>query len=124
MSKLCIDARMINDSGIGVYIKNYIEYMLKNKIFNDIILLGKKRELEKLFNSYPNWYCQETDIPIYSIKEQFAFPFLIPKCEIFWSPHYNIPLLPIKAKKRVVTLPDTAHLVLADLFDFGIIKQL
>jgi len=124
MAKICIDARMINNSGIGVYIKNYVEYMLKNKVFDEIVLLGKERELEKIFNSYPNWSCQEIDIPIYSIKEQFAFPFLIPTCDIFWSPHYNIPLLPIKAKKRVVTLPDTAHLVLTDLFDFGIIKQL
>lgn len=124
MPNLCIDARMINNSGIGVYIRNYTEYVLRDKFFEEVILIGNKKELDKFFSSYSNWYCKETNIDIYSIKEQLILPFLIPQCDVFWSPHYNIPLLPIRAKKRIVTLPDTAHLALSDSFRFGLIKRL
>ncbi len=48
--------------------------------------------------------------PIYSLQEQFALPKLIPPCDLFWSPHYNVPILPIKAKKRIVTIHDAYHL--------------
>ena len=122
--KICIDARMVSNSGIGVYIRNYTEYILKNNCFAEVILLGKKIDLNKAFGHFSNWRCHEMNVPIYSIKEQFVLPFLIPQCDIFWSPHYNIPLLPIRAKKRVVTLPDTAHLALSEPFDFGLIKKL
>lgn len=124
VDKITIDARMINNSGIGVYIRNYTEYILKNGFFSEVILLGNKKELDKFFSSYSNWYCKETNVAIYSIKEQLILPFLIPRCDVFWSPHYNIPLLPIRAKRRIVTLPDTAHLALSDSFNFGLIKRL
>jgi len=124
MNKICIDARMINNSGIGVYVRNYAEYILQNEVFEEVILIGNKKELDIFFSSYSNWYCKETNIEIYSIKEQLILPFLIPQCDVFWSPHYNIPLLPIRAHKRVVTLPDTAHLSLSDTFGFGLIKRL
>ena len=53
--------------------------------------------------------------PIYSLKEQFELPLLIPKCDLFWSPHYNIPLSPLRARKRVVTIHDACHLTLPNL---------
>ncbi len=37
-------------------------------------------------------------------------PFKIPACDIFLSPHYNIPLLPIRAEKRAVIIHDVYHL--------------
>jgi glycosyltransferase involved in cell wall biosynthesis len=52
------------------------------------------------------------NLPIYSFQEQWLFPKLIPPCDIFWSPHYNIPLRSIRAKKRIVTIHDACHLAL------------
>jgi glycosyltransferase involved in cell wall biosynthesis len=51
-------------------------------------------------------------MPIYSIEEQLRLPLLIPKCDLFWSPHYNIPMLPTAAKRRLVTVHDVNHLAL------------
>jgi glycosyltransferase involved in cell wall biosynthesis len=48
--------------------------------------------------------------PIYSISEQIEYPAIIPKCDIFFSPHYNVPLLPIKAKHKITTIHDVFHL--------------
>lgn len=123
MIHLCIDARMINNSGIGVYLKNYTEYILKKDIFR-ITLIGNKKELYKYFDKYSNWSLIESDVPIYSIREQIELYKMVPYCDIFWSPHYNVPILPIKAKKRLVTIPDTAHLTLGDFLGFGVIKRL
>jgi glycosyltransferase involved in cell wall biosynthesis len=69
-----------------------------------------------------------TKSPIYSIQEQFTLPILIPSCDIFWAPHYNFPLAPIKAKKKIVTLHDIYHLVgpvnfLKRLYARGVIKN-
>jgi len=108
--QLAIDFRMHNASGIGTYIKNIIPFLL-NRF--DIILLGNNDEIQKY-----HWSNQvkivECNAKIYSIKEQFELAQKIPKCDIFCSPHYNVPLLPIRAKKRVVTIHDVFHLAFYD----------
>lgn len=106
LSTLVIDARLIKASGIGVYLKNIIPSLLDDF---KITLLG---DIEQLMQE--EW-SRRTQIiscqaPIYSIKEQLALRNKIPTCDLLWSPHYNIPLLPIKAKKRVVTIHDVYHL--------------
>lgn len=104
--KLTIDFRMHNASGIGTYIKNMISYLIDRF---DIVLLVNSGEIQK-YDFYKKVEIIECDSKIYSIKEQFELFFKIPKCDIFWSPHYNVPLLPIKANRRVVTIHDVFHL--------------
>lgn len=36
-------------------------------------------------------------------------PFIVPECDIFWSPHYNLPLAPLRARKKIVTIHDIYH---------------
>ncbi|WP_228724318.1 glycosyltransferase family 4 protein [Spirosoma sp. KUDC1026] len=105
---------MIHNSGIGVYIREYINYIVQEKIFDKITLIGKPELLKRYFGQFSNWECVEADFPIYSITEQIKLPRLIPACDLFWSPHYNIPLFPIKARKRLVTVPDVFHLAHAN----------
>ncbi|OIN56519.1 glycosyltransferase family 4 protein [Arsenicibacter rosenii] len=110
---VCIDARMINNSGIGVYILNHI----KNYLYDDeieLILIGDKNNLIAcLGSSFTRAVIIEDLTQIYTIKEQISLYLQIPECDIFWSPHYNIPLLPVKARKRLVTIHDTYHLTYA-----------
>lgn len=103
---ITIDARMINDSGIGTYLKNIIPYFITN--FN-VILLGDKRKLLAFENEKKNNIINFT-AKIYSLKEQLLYPTIIPKCDIFWSPHFNAPVLSIKAKKTITTIHDVNHL--------------
>ena len=111
---LCIDARMINSSSIGRYIRGIICNLIN---YFKIIAIGNAKEI----NEYP-WskYVDiiHTDLPIYSFKEQIKMPFKIPKCDIFWSPHYNIPILPIRPKIRVVTIHDVYHLAFSKYYSF------
>jgi len=117
MISVCVDARMLNNSGIGVYIREYVKALLEDESI-DVILMGRMAEIELTFNDHLNkkkWKHIEADIPIYSILEQIKIPKLVPSCDIFWSPHYNVPLLPIRAKKRLVTIPDVFHLAHLDM---------
>ncbi|QJD98465.1 glycosyltransferase family 4 protein [Mucilaginibacter robiniae] len=95
---------MIDASGIGVYLKNILGGLIGTC---QITLLGDPAKLTQFQRQVSIIPFYE---PIYSIKEQLGLRKLIPSCDLFWSPHYNVPLLPIKGKKRVVTIHDVYHL--------------
>ncbi|KAA6343177.1 glycosyltransferase [termite gut metagenome] len=98
---------MINSSGIGRYLQIILPDIIEH--FSNVFLLGDEQLLkEKLQND--NLHVIPFNEPIYSISEQLKYPYVIPKCDIFFSPHYNVPLLPIKAKHRIVTIHDVFHL--------------
>jgi glycosyltransferase involved in cell wall biosynthesis len=109
MIHFCADVRMLNNSGIGVYVQKYIQSVLRHNVF-EVTLIGRKKEIDFYFGAYSNWQHIEADFPIYSITEQLKLPRLIPACDVFWSPHYNIPMLPIRARRHLVTIPDVYHL--------------
>lgn len=103
---LTIDARMIDDSGIGTYLKNLLPYFLSQF---KVTLLGDKERLSH-YVFYNNCQVIKFNAKIYSIKEQLLFPLKIPRSDFFWSPHFNTPILPIKANKRITTIHDVNHL--------------
>ncbi|GAB2534969.1 glycosyltransferase family 4 protein [Rufibacter soli] len=106
MPLLVIDARMIDASGIGVYLRHMIPFLAEEF---KVTLLGDPAKLQAL-EGLSQVQIIPAFAPIYSIKEQWSLVKAIPEADLFWSPHYNIPLLPIKASRRVVTIHDTYHL--------------
>jgi glycosyltransferase involved in cell wall biosynthesis len=106
--KICVDARLLTKSGIGRYLREILIPLSKE--FDLICLVDNSGVPFMQLNAINYKLC---DAKIYSVKEQFLLPKLIPKCDLFWSPHFNIPLLPIKAKKRLVTIHDAFHLAFA-----------
>ena len=112
--KLVIDFRMHKASGIGTYVKSLLPFLVEKF---EVILLGSRAEIQDYAWS-KGVKILECKSKIYSIKEQLELPLKIPKCDIFWSPHYNIPILPIMAKFRVVTIHDAFHLAFYDTLNF------
>lgn len=106
--KIVLDARLINASGIGRYISNVLYNVQILSPDFDILLLGNVEELERFSSSRIT--IRDFRTPIYSMKEQLIYPQIVPVCDLFWSPHFNVPLLPIKARKRLVTIHDVFHL--------------
>jgi len=106
MKNIVIDARMINHSGIGTYLRSVLDALTSE--FN-LTLLGNKN-LFKPFPRFEDLKIITCKSKIYSIAEQLELPRKIPRCDLFLSPHYNIPLLPIKAKQRIVIIHDVYHL--------------
>lgn len=104
--KVAIDARMIESSGIGTYIRN----LMGQGIYD--VALGDEESIRKYDRDV-------TVIPfkdnIYGIGEQIHFPYReLKKLGItkLHSPHYNIPLF--FRGKLVVTIHDLIHLRLPE----------
>lgn len=104
---LVIDARILGSSGIGVYLKEVLPFILDCGRFQVSLLYHREDRQSLIWDDVEYLSCEA---PIYSIREQFEVAWKVPSCDIFWSPHYNIPLLPIRARARVVTIHDVYHL--------------
>lgn len=113
MIDLCIDARMAFSSGIGTCIREIVPYF-NVAPFRPILLV------DRLDQPWCKGFEQiHFPAPIYSLAEQITYRKTIPSCDLFWSPHYNVPLLPIRAKKRIATIHDAYHLALGRLHEKG-----
>ena len=102
--KIVVDARMQAHGGIGTFLQQVLMHLEKTD--HEVQILGP----------------EELSSSIYSLKEQIELPRKIPECDLFWSPHFNIPILPLRARSRVVTIHDLYHL--DHLGDFSLEKKL
>ena len=90
MKKIAIDCRMINNSGIGTYLREILPYLLGTQ--NKFLLIGNKEKLKE-FLKYKNIELLECDIKVFSLQELFLFPVnKINQCDIYYSPNFNISL--------------------------------
>lgn len=104
--RIAIDARMINMSGIGSYIK-----ALSNKGIYEVAL-GNEADIKKVDNTVS---VIDFDEKIYSIKEQLRFPkkeLKAQKVDLLHVPHYNVPIF--YNGPMAVTIHDLIHLVLPE----------
>jgi len=111
MKEICIDVRMALNSGIGTYIRNIVSRLLKGP-FN--LKLIAHQELIQKWPALSSFNVLLTSAPLYSVQEQIALPLLVPKCDLFWTPHFNIPLAGVRANKRMITLHDVYHLAFGE----------
>lgn len=118
--KVVVDARMIYSSGIGRYLRNILPNIIES--FSEVILIGNMNQLKPLYGKYSNITMLECNEGIYSLKAHFQLSQLIPISDIYWTPHFNLPLLPIKSTNIVCTIHDAYHL--SKTSDFGLIKRL
>lgn len=109
MNDIVFDARMINKSGIGSYIKAILPELVQRY---DCVILGDKNEITKIIPNHKNII--NFNANIYSISEQFLFSKFTPESLLFWSPHYNVPIFKTKAKKQLTTIHDVYHLAFQD----------
>ena len=117
-----IDLRMIEHSGIGVYIQSICNEILQNlKNAKFILLVDKKIN----YNNYFNLGVYESVIiysPIYSISEQIEIVYKLKgyQIDLYWSPHYVFPIF--LNCKILLTVHDICHYV--DRSFRGIFKKL
>lgn len=100
-----IDSRMIRSTGIGTYLRNLLSG-LQHQLQARPVLYGNPEQLQSF--SFP---VKNFQAPIYSVKEQAVYPFLLGQCDLWHAPHYNIPVFRPPGTKLVVTIHDLIHWV-------------
>ncbi len=115
---LAIDARMLGASGIGVYLEKLIIELGRRTNYKIVLLV---------FDEYTNYFESRTSMQfkyialktkIYNPIENIELSIKIPKCKIYWTPHFNSTFLPTRARKRLTTIHDVFHLTEYASFGF------
>lgn len=94
MANIVIDARMARHSGIGVYIRAVVPRVARLLPQHRFAVVGNLDdpwfvEIENCTNTR----AVECTAPIYSLREQWELPRLVPSsAATFWTPHINVSL--------------------------------
>jgi glycosyltransferase involved in cell wall biosynthesis len=111
---ICVDCRMIDESGVGVYLREILPYFLQSGY--NFILLGNKQRLN-CYSTNANVKIIECDIKPFSLKELFFFPHKtarkINSAGLYFSPFFNIPQkvkIPVFTVIHDVIFPDMPEL--------------
>lgn len=104
---IAIDARMLEHSGIGTYLRNLLEHfaVIENEYVFEVIC-PRKEALGGLPSDRFRFVAAKS--PIYSLSEQWEIARLARHAKVLHSPHYNAPLL--YRGTLVVTIHDLIHL--------------
>ncbi len=105
MRSLCVDARWIY-SGIGTYTLNLLRELSRRQELelHGITLAEHKAALEPFCVSL-----RIVDVPIYSVREQFAIMRAARTFPVLHVPHYNAPLP--RSGTLLVTIHDLTHIL-------------
>ena len=109
-----LDARMATASGIGTYLQQVFPRVAAARPGWTFTLLGNPTTLARLgWSAMPNVTVRHCRSTYYTIAEQIELPLRAPgDADLFWSPHYNIPVA--TRAPLVVTVHDTCHLALPE----------
>lgn len=88
--KLAVDCRFIGKSGIGTFVENVVDELIRNHSEHQYLLITHTALAEKW--NYPNVKTLHTGIRPFSLEELFSFPSEeINRCDAFFTPYINIP---------------------------------
>jgi len=111
---ICVDCRMIDSSGIGVYLRECLPLFLQSK--HKFFLLGNTSRLQ-CFTPNANVKIIECAVKPFSLKEFFFFPLKtarqINSADIYFSPFFNIPQfinIPVYITIHDIIFPDMPRL--------------
>lgn len=112
---ITIDARWINTSGMGTYLRNLLPGIISIYPEQKFCLLGDVKTLSTLeWVRSANVTLIEVNSAMYSLTEQVELTKKIPKeTKLFWATHYNIPLF--YRGDMLVTIYDLFHLAMPRL---------
>ena len=112
---ITIDARWLNTSGMGTYLRNILPGVIAAFPDRQFCLLGDQAVLSTLdVAKRSNVRLIGVKALMYSLAEQLELPGKIPReTRLFWATHYNIPLF--YRGKMLVTVYDLFHLAMPEL---------
>ena len=123
MCQLCVDARMVHNSGIGTVLRNVLQRWIPQAPDIFFTLLGDPAQLgQYAWARADNVRIVSCLAPIYTLREQWEVRRLVPEgTGLLWVPHYDIPVF--YTGKMLVTVHDVFHLDMQQLVP-GLHKRL
>lgn len=113
-----VDARMINASGIGTYIRNLLREISATNNFRISCIINQDQKDIILALGISEYIIFKSKF--FSPYEQIEYLTKLPSADLFWSPHFNAPVLSLRKKipKRIVTIHDMFPYAYRDNFNF------
>ncbi len=104
--KIGIDARLIDETGVGRYIRNLIVELGKIDKTNSYVVFLRKRSYGDFVAPNARWQKRLADVPWHSVAEQLFMPAIFNggKLDLLHVPYFNVPLLYFG--KFIVTIHD------------------
>lgn len=104
--KIGIDARLIEETGVGRYIRNLISELGTLDGENRYIVFIRRKSFDSFKPPNNRWEKRLAEVPWHSITEQFVMPWLLIKehLDLFHVPYFNVPIF--YPGKYVVTIHD------------------
>lgn len=100
---------MLRSAGIGRYLRQLLPGVFARAGERRILLGDLTAMAMEGLGEIPDVELVSATSPIYSISEQVElFRRIPPETDLFWAPHYNIPLL--RRRRLMVTIHDVLHL--------------
>lgn len=101
--RLGIDARLINETGVGRYIRNLIQELAEIDKVNSYVVFVRD---DSWVPPNERWERRIVDVPWHSIAEQIIMPWALlrARLDLFHIPYFNIPIL--YPGKMIVTIHD------------------
>ncbi len=121
MKKIILDARKLNDYGIGEYIKTLFPAIATSENFDTRIILNKNsNSISKVFGGLHKDKIIYSKYSNYTIGEHFEIPRKVSSIKDFYyfSPHYLFPYF--LKNKLIVTIHDLIHFKFPSYFKPGI----
>jgi len=108
---IAIDARKLEDFGIGTYVRNLVSWLGKLDRDNQYLLLTHDTERDFFGDLPDNFEAVYERCPVYSLRELLALSWKLFRLDVdlYHSTHYVLPLL--VPSKVVVTIHDLIHLL-------------
>lgn len=101
--RIGIDARLIEETGVGRYIRNLVAELEKIDTKNLYVLFLRKKQFESLQTRFEK---RLADVPWHSVTEQFVMPAIYVKerLDLLHVPYFNIPIF--YPGKMIATIHD------------------
>jgi glycosyltransferase involved in cell wall biosynthesis len=115
VTNVAVDVRMASHGGIGVYVQEVLPRVVRARPQWSFTLLGDPDAATAFgWDKLPNARLKRCRAPYYSIAEQVELPLrCLNGTDVYWTPHYNIPVL--MRHPTVVVVHDVCHLALPEI---------
>ncbi|HEY9665002.1 MAG TPA: glycosyltransferase, partial [Allocoleopsis sp.] len=94
--KIGIDCRLWNETGVGRYVRNLVDQLLKIDKKNTYILFVQSKDYEQINSQCSRFNVQlvKVDIRWHSLEEQVKFPKLLEKehLDLMHFPYFSVPI--------------------------------